>query len=135
MERNLLAEVELLRTHAWLGETITAGWVNNQPMVAVNNFVMPLRCFVTLWFWIMLDSKVYARHVITKYDPQLLELNPRLGSDLESKRVNNHLMFFLYNEIKYKFAPAKAANASAKHQMLVQVFEDLGLAPTQAQAA
>ena len=136
MERDLLdhTDVEMLRTHAFLGETVSAAWINQQPMVAVHNFVLPLKCFVTLWFWLMLDSRVYARHVENKYDLDLLKLNPGMSAGNLNKPVKSRVMEFVYSEVKYKFVPVKTANVNQKHQMLARVFEELGLDPTSALA-
>ena len=65
MDRTVLDCQDLL-TMSKMSETAIAGWVNiNQdqmPLVAVADWILPKDAFVMLWFWFMLDAKVYNKY-------------------------------------------------------------------------
>ena len=55
-----------LLTMSRMSETAIAGWVNinkdKMPLVAVADWILPKDAFVMIWFWFMLDAKVYNKY-------------------------------------------------------------------------
>jgi hypothetical protein len=82
MDRTVLDCQDLL-TMSKMSETAIAGWVNiNQdqmPLVAVADWILPKDAFVMLWFWFMLDAKVYNKYWDHHtWDPVIHALNEHL---------------------------------------------------------
>ena len=75
-----LLELDALLTMSRLSDTAIGGWLQTDqeitPVVAVADWILPKDVFVMVWFWYMLDSKLYSKKWDNeKWDPIIFGLN------------------------------------------------------------
>jgi hypothetical protein len=80
VQQLLSEQLQALRIASEFSDVPMTDWVDQDgcliPIVACNNWIMPKDCFITFWFWIMAEGKVYSRHWHHAIWSQiLLELN------------------------------------------------------------
>lgn len=82
-----LLECRELLTMSMLSNTAIGGWIHIEDgqiaLVAVADWILPKDAFVMLWFWYLLDSKIYMKEMShKKWDPIIRSLN--------RKKILNH---------------------------------------------
>lgn len=107
MEQQLL-DLESLRLQSvFTGAPIADNLIINgelMPLVAVNHWVMPKACFVTVWLWFMLGGKAYHKLVdYAAWEPILELLNPEQMAVIPPNSYKGYLMDKIFNTMHNEY--------------------------------
>lgn len=128
MEQQLL-DLESLRLQSVFSQTPVAEQLNIQgqliPLVAINRWIMPKSCFVTIWTWFMLDGQAYHKLVNhSAWDPILQILNPEQTTQVGTKAANGQIMSTIFHSMYHDYRHLNLT-VMDKRDMFVRVISSL----------
>lgn len=104
-----------------LSETAIAGWVmvddQQIPLVAVADWILPKDAFVMVWFWFMLDAKVYNKYWDhATWDPVIHALNKeKIQSNLKLSFLQGKWLEICYGQLYSQYQKLNWSLAQKAH--------------------